>query len=166
MGDSHFTMPFPRVANKRSWESHRAERIVRFAWEFAWEVMECGSVGSHRIFCVVLRVEISHRFFAIAFFQLILSINSIYIFRQFPTIFTMTKKLIYRQNSTPKICQILTNFLRFDFSIEWTKFRQTLYFRASHYYYMPIIPKVYLFLFDKFRSALLSFFKALTYIIV
>lgn len=60
--------------------------------------------------------------------------------------------------SPPKICQTSTNFLRFDFSIEWTKFRQTLFFCASHYYYMPIIQKVYLFLTDKFRACSPFFF--------
>ena len=72
---------------------------------------------------------------------------------------------IYRQISTFP----MPNFDKFrplQFSISLDQFRQTLYFRASHYYYMPIIPKVYLFLIDKFRSALLSFFSPLTYIIV
>lgn len=72
--------------------------------------------------------------------------------------FTMTKKLIYRQNSHPQNMPISDRFRQFDFSIEWTKFRQTLFFCASHYYYMPIIQKVFIFLTDKFRACSPFFF--------
>lgn len=87
-------------------------------------------------------------------------------FDQFWQISTTTKSPNFRHCSTPTFidkfrhspCQISTNFDLFSFSISLDQFRQTLYFRASHYYYMPIIQKVYIFLIDKFRACSPFFF--------
>ena len=68
---------------------------------------------------------------------------------KFWQISTTTKSPNFRHCSTPTFidkfrhspCQISTNFDLFSFSISLDQFRQTLYFRASHYYYMPIFKK-------------------------
>ena len=87
------------------------------------------------------------RFFAILFFfrQDFHSTKS----DKFWQISTTTKSPNFRHCSTPTFidkfrhspCQISTNFDLFSFSISLDQFRQTLYFRASHYYYMPIFKK-------------------------
>lgn len=72
---------------------------------------------------------------------------------KFWQISTTTKSPNFRHRSTPTFidkfrhspCQISTNFDHLQFSISLDQFRQTLYFLTSHYYYMPIIQKVYIF---------------------
>ena len=100
------------------------------------------------------------RFFAILFFFRQDSTGfSFATFRPILTNFDHDKKSKLSTLFDTDICrQISTNFDLFSFSISLDQFRQTLYFHASHYYYMPIIQKVYIFLIDKFRACSPFFF--------
>ena len=121
-------------------------------------VVECG--GSPRFFLVGSCGDSAPGFFAILFFFRQDSTGfSFATFRPILTNFDHDKKSKLSTLFDTDICrQISTNFDLFSFSISLDQFRQTLYFHASHYYYMPIIQKVYIFLIDKFRACSPFFF--------
>ena len=133
-----------------------------------------GVVGLSRFFAIVLR-EFAPGFSLFSFsFDRIRPDSTGFSFDQIwqiPTIFAMPKKSKFRHCSTPTFidkfrhspCQISTNFDNLQFSISLDQFRQTLYFRGSHYYYMQNIHKIFIFLIDKFRPPQYFWFALLHY---